>query len=190
MHVGTVTLSDNQCASTSSYQSPSPIERLKRPIRGGQNLSERFCRLEKSLREKGALSHALRQSGERTLTPLPVDLLPSPGSPAASETFMGLVIPQEPKPPESDECCMSGCAICVYDLYQESMESYMKSLDKFCASLISMHIPESQWPVHTRKDWTSPAVEPYRSVSLNAFKAMELALEEKRDRVAEVESRS
>lgn len=29
----------------------------------------------------------------------------------------GVEIPIRPPPPESDECCMSGCARCVYDLY-------------------------------------------------------------------------
>ncbi|KIJ91882.1 hypothetical protein K443DRAFT_685677 [Laccaria amethystina LaAM-08-1] len=31
-------------------------------------------------------------------------------------------------PPADDECCMSGCAVCVYDLYEESLASYEDSI--------------------------------------------------------------
>ncbi|ORZ20744.1 oxidoreductase-like protein [Absidia repens] len=33
-------------------------------------------------------------------------------------------IPLPEKPPPPENCCMSGCAYCVYDIYQEDMESY------------------------------------------------------------------
>ncbi|KAI9483575.1 MAG: oxidoreductase-like protein [Benjaminiella poitrasii] len=35
-----------------------------------------------------------------------------------------LVLPEKPVPP--DNCCMSGCAHCVWDLYQEDMDEYVQ----------------------------------------------------------------
>ncbi|GAA5937244.1 hypothetical protein JCM3775_001590 [Rhodotorula graminis] len=39
-------------------------------------------------------------------------------------TVLGVELPTKPKPPEPDECCMSGCATCVYDLYLEDVEHF------------------------------------------------------------------
>ncbi|KAI8092524.1 oxidoreductase-like protein [Halteromyces radiatus] len=36
-------------------------------------------------------------------------------------------LPQKPPPPEN--CCMSGCAYCVYDIYQEEMETYKQQMN-------------------------------------------------------------
>ncbi|KAI9623838.1 hypothetical protein H4Q26_017113 [Puccinia striiformis f. sp. tritici PST-130] len=33
-----------------------------------------------------------------------------------------------PRPPGPEECCMSGCAICVYDIYAQESEEYLDSL--------------------------------------------------------------
>ena len=62
--------------------------------------------------------------------------------------FHGFVVPKEPKPPEPDgefpasfhleldnegaclECCMSGCAVCVYDLYEDALLAYRASMEK------------------------------------------------------------
>lgn len=36
--------------------------------------------------------------------------------------------PQPPQAPLPQECCESGCPICVYDLYAEAMEEYRQAL--------------------------------------------------------------
>ncbi|KAA1082677.1 hypothetical protein PGT21_010148 [Puccinia graminis f. sp. tritici] len=33
-----------------------------------------------------------------------------------------------PKPPGPEDCCMSGCATCVYDIYAQETEEYVESL--------------------------------------------------------------
>ncbi|KNZ43845.1 hypothetical protein VP01_97g2 [Puccinia sorghi] len=33
-----------------------------------------------------------------------------------------------PKPPGPEDCCMSGCATCVYDIYAQESEEYLESL--------------------------------------------------------------
>ncbi|KAJ4350272.1 uncharacterized protein N0V89_008893 [Didymosphaeria variabile] len=41
---------------------------------------------------------------------------------AASHEVAGVVVP--PKPTEPDNCCMSGCVNCVWDLYRDEMEEW------------------------------------------------------------------
>lgn len=85
---------------------------------------------------------------------------------------------------------MSGCAVCVYDLYEESVGLYRQSLKNFREALITMDVPQSEWPLHTRyvvKE--TPFARPPSSVSLSAFDELERRLQEKRERAA-AESRS
>ncbi|KAJ7209811.1 oxidoreductase-like protein [Mycena haematopus] len=148
------------------------IERLKNPTRGGQNLSVRYRRLEQSLRGKEALQRDILQRG--------------PGFKNASPTtrtseanyFRGLKIPQQPKPPQSDECCMSGCAICVYDLYEDSLSAYHESMAAFRLTLTSSGIPEESWPESVRAGDTTVRAKP---VTMSAFEELERSLKAKRD---------
>lgn len=41
---------------------------------------------------------------------------------AASREVAGVLVP--PKPAEPDNCCMSGCVNCVWDLYRDEMEEW------------------------------------------------------------------
>ncbi|GAM24479.1 hypothetical protein SAMD00019534_076540 [Acytostelium subglobosum LB1] len=51
-----------------------------------------------------------------------------------------LNIPPPPDPPDPDECCGSGCARCVYDLYEEQLERYNLMKDK----MIQAHQQQKQ----------------------------------------------
>ncbi|KAI6040120.1 hypothetical protein EDC04DRAFT_1567753 [Pisolithus marmoratus] len=99
--------------------------RLKRPQRSGQNLTERYRRLENSIRGKNVLVRAAydisRDAASNAELQTPHN---SSEDGASTNTIAGFVIPEEPKPPADDECCMSGCAVCVYDLYEESLLAY------------------------------------------------------------------
>lgn len=33
--------------------------------------------------------------------------------------------------PEEEECCGSGCANCVWDIYDQRMEQYRKSMEQY-----------------------------------------------------------
>ncbi|PIA14276.1 hypothetical protein COEREDRAFT_28860, partial [Coemansia reversa NRRL 1564] len=35
-------------------------------------------------------------------------------------------LPPKPDPPRNEDCCMSGCEFCVWDLYDEDMREYQK----------------------------------------------------------------
>ncbi|KAJ1905941.1 hypothetical protein LPJ81_001639 [Coemansia sp. IMI 209127] len=36
------------------------------------------------------------------------------------------MMPPKPEPPSNEDCCMSGCEFCVWDLYDEDMREYQK----------------------------------------------------------------
>lgn len=77
------------------------------------------------------------------------------------------------------ECCMSGCAICVHDLYQESLDDYNSSVAAVRTSLVDMKVPEEEWPETIR-----PGSEKRMSLpasSLSAFQEMERALKARRE---------
>ncbi|KAF9169607.1 hypothetical protein BGX20_010084 [Mortierella sp. AD010] len=49
---------------------------------------------------------------------------------ADSTLYHGFTIPVKPKPPGSEDCCMSGCAHCIYDVYEEDRQDYKLKLAK------------------------------------------------------------
>ena len=84
---------------------------LKHTSRGGQNLSDRVHRLERALRGKQALSNHI--SASQTTAQNVSNL--AQGKPKT--VFYGLVIPEEPRSPESDGTCRSSYMV-VYDIEQ------------------------------------------------------------------------
>ncbi|OCH93917.1 hypothetical protein OBBRIDRAFT_789784 [Obba rivulosa] len=188
------------------------INRVKHPKRGGQNLSARYSRLERTLRGKEAYNQRVEEAekdaqiaraderaservadlggdptrtggGQPSLSPEAIARLESRvDERGARRTFMGFTIPEEPKPPEPDECCMSGCAICVYDLYNESLDSYNRALASIRGALAARHVPESTWPPELR---TSPAAAekpvPKPDVARSAFEELEARLRKKHE---------
>ncbi|KAI5997312.1 hypothetical protein F5J12DRAFT_852247 [Pisolithus orientalis] len=156
-----------------------PFRFLKRPQRGGQNLTERYRRLENSIRE--ATYDISRDSASTSELHT---LHRSSGSGASANTIAGF-------PPADDECCMSGCAVCVYDLYKDSLDAYKESVATLKASLAALSIPESKWPPNIRATTTQSSITmKQKDVILSAFEEMERALKEKRDRRTAVEADS
>ena len=84
------------CAPRRLVHHDSPIERLKRPSRGGQNLTDRYIRLEKSLRGKEA------QIKRRDDAEVNVEPVIQPATNNTSKIFRGFIIPEKPKEPEAD----------------------------------------------------------------------------------------
>jgi hypothetical protein len=174
-----------------SYTQPSsPIKHFRR---GGRNLSERFQRIEKTFRTTHDLSQTTTDA-LRPLTPVPPAPLPQ-GSTVT--TFRGLVVPEVPKAPEPDgmsltsrrrrrshnlvECCMSGCAVCVHDLYQEYLDDYHSSVAAVRISLTDMKVPEEEWPETIRPGSEKRMSLPASGLSLSAFQEMERALKARRE---------
>ena len=191
--------------------------------RGGLNLSHRYLKLEKSLRGRTAsLSKHLDDgySQNSPLIPAAADaataVQSNPLSNSPVQLFHGFEIPQEPKPPTDDgtcvyfvlfpprlffplivlsiECCMSGCAICVYDLHEESLKAYKEALSSLRNSLSALHIPQDEWPSairhHHHHQHGSPDSNTKRKeMVMDAFEEMERALKLKRSSL-EAETRS
>jgi hypothetical protein len=83
---------------------------LKNPPRGGQNLSERYQRLERSLRGKEVLvkdigelmPHLVTDYEEKSKSNSVKVSSPSLSPKKGVEMFHGFEVPQEPREPESD----------------------------------------------------------------------------------------
>lgn len=78
---------------------------------------------------------------------------------------------------------MSGCAICVHDLYQESLSEYSASVAALRASLVALGVPEAEWPADIQTS-SDKAENARKDVSGDAFAAMERALKEKKEAAA------
>lgn len=76
---------------------------------------------------------------------------------------------------------MSGCAVCVYDLYEESIEHYKESVSALRASLSALNIPESEWPhrIQTKGPLSPEGALERKNTILSAFEEMERKLEAK-----------
>lgn len=74
---------------------------------------------------------------------------------------------------------MSGCAVCVYDLYDEARQDYVQALDNLHTNLDKMGVPEDQWPADIRRTLDSPQPAKRADVVLSAFEQFEKALKDK-----------
>jgi hypothetical protein len=177
--------------------------------RGGQNLTERYRRLENTLRRENAITKQISEvslgveDASKTRSS-PLTSSSHHGAQNPPNTIAGFVIPEEPIPPSDEgkfsikakfpvsnirqECCMSGCAICVYDLYEESLEAYKESIVALRLSLSALSIPDSEWPDRIRTN--TPTAKKRQEVILDAFEEMERQLKEKKERRAAVEAES
>jgi len=80
---------------------------------------------------------------------------------------------------------MSGCAVCVHDLYQETLEDYNSSVTAVRTSLTAMKVPMEEWPESIRPGSERQTPLPAPAVSRNAFQEMERALEARREAQAQ-----
>jgi hypothetical protein len=80
---------------------------------------------------------------------------------------------------------MSGCAVCVQDLYQESLDDYNASVAAVRASLTDMKVPEDEWPETVRPGAEKQTSLPTSNPSRSAFQEMERALKARREAQAQ-----
>ena len=77
---------------------------------------------------------------------------------------------------------MSGCAICVYDLYDDALDEYKKALEHLRISLTALRIPEEQWPEDIQtgeKSKDTTKVQRKLNPTLSAFEEFEARLKQK-----------
>ncbi|CDO75756.1 hypothetical protein BN946_scf184921.g32 [Trametes cinnabarina] len=177
------------------------LSQLKRPDRGGQDLSLRHNRLERAVRGKTEYGRQIldlqeqQQQSSQERAPYTDEEHTRQASTNVGRKkqriFKGFVIPEAPKPPADDECCMSGCAVCVYDLYDEARRDYIHAIDNLRTNLDKMGVPEHEWPPDIRRKQSPPGPSPRPDVVLSAFEQFEKQLREKRERERrEAEARS
>ena len=77
------------------------ITRLKKPSRGGRNLSERYLALERALRGKEAFTRGKEELAHHSPI-ISISVQDENLRKESVETFHGFVLPQEPKPPADD----------------------------------------------------------------------------------------
>jgi hypothetical protein len=56
---------------------------------------------------------------------------------AATQTIAGIDVP--PRPTEPDNCCMSGCVNCVWDMYRDEMEEWAAKSTEARAQMQAWH---------------------------------------------------
>jgi len=76
---------------------------------------------------------------------------------------------------------MSGCAVCVYDLYGESLEAYKNAVADLRVKLTMVNIPEDQWPKNIQTSSPNTQVVNPASAVQSAFEEMERVLKDKRE---------
>jgi hypothetical protein len=80
---------------------------------------------------------------------------------------------------------MSGCAICVHDIYQESLDEYNYSVAAVRANLDAMKVPVEEWPETIRPGSEKRTSSQASGVSLSAFEEVERALGARREAQAQ-----
>ena len=99
---------------------------------------------------------------ELTRTATPAEVKPaSPTTAPPAPSSMGptkirnIVIPLKPPPPGPEECCMSGCAHCAYDIYAEDLQDFHSRLASVRTRLAQLSPPV------TREEWRSDLLGEY-----------------------------
>ena len=88
---------------------------------------------------------------------------------------------------------MSGCAVCVYDLYDESLRAYRESILALQTALTARRVSEKEWPSDIRAPnnkatGSELSIPASRNVALDAFEEMERALAMKRAQAGDTAS--
>ncbi|KAK0550747.1 hypothetical protein OC845_002522 [Tilletia horrida] len=64
----------------------------------------------------------------------------------------GVAIPRKPPPPGPEDCCMSGCAHCTYDIYADAIQEYLSELSHAQSQLAALSSPPM-----SDDDWAAAA---------------------------------
>lgn len=75
---------------------------------------------------------------------------------------------------------MSGCAVCVHDLYAEALEAHSHALAAIRSALSEKGVKEETWPVTLRAGASKGGNEKAKEATLSAFEQMELQLAARR----------
>lgn len=65
---------------------------------------------------------------------------------ANSKEIAGISVPPKPKEPDGDDCCMSGCVNCVWDIYREEFEEWRAKTKEARAKMEAQRAQQQQQP--------------------------------------------
>ncbi|KAJ1031402.1 hypothetical protein NDA13_001796 [Ustilago tritici] len=91
-------------------------------------------------------------------------------------TIRGIVIPLKPPPPGPEECCMSGCAHCAYDIYAEDLEDFHSRLSSVRNQLAQLSPPV------TREEWREDLLGDYPASAESSAGAANTAASSEEDK--------
>ncbi|KAJ1733869.1 hypothetical protein LPJ61_001350 [Coemansia biformis] len=102
----------------------------------------------------------------------------APGAAGPDVEAMMRALPPKPEPPSNDDCCMSGCEFCVWDLYDEDMREYRKQAELARAVLEARGRPV---PRQLRPESLRDAVDPAMRAFLDMERAMAARIQQEGD---------
>ncbi|KAJ1899108.1 hypothetical protein LPJ66_002325 [Kickxella alabastrina] len=88
------------------------------------------------------------------------------------------ILPPKPEAPNNDDCCLSGCEFCVWDLYDEDMREYQKQ-----AGVIRQAFEEQgrEIPEQLRPENIRDAVDPAMRAFLDMERDMAMKIQQEED---------
>ncbi|TIA72217.1 hypothetical protein E3P92_02099 [Wallemia ichthyophaga] len=122
--------------------------------RSGRSLNSLWSKLQRENYE--SISTEPATTSIQTPTPNPGDLghdkkeKSVESSKTHAHTIQGVEIPTKPNQPAPDECCMSGCPNCTYDIYADDLANYLAVAPKAASQLESKGVALDRWPMDLR----------------------------------------
>ncbi|KAJ2863761.1 hypothetical protein GGH94_003368 [Coemansia aciculifera] len=88
-------------------------------------------------------------------------------------------LPPKPEPPSNDDCCLSGCEFCVWDLYDEDMREYQKQAAVIRDAFETLNKPV---PACIRPESLRDAVDPTMRAFLDMEREMAMRIQQEADK--------
>ncbi|KAJ2747409.1 hypothetical protein GGI20_000547 [Coemansia sp. BCRC 34301] len=87
-------------------------------------------------------------------------------------------LPPKPEPPSNDDCCLSGCEFCVWDLYDDDIREYQKqaSVIRSAFEAQGKSVPSCLRPENLRD-----AVDPTMRAFLDLEREMAMKIQQESD---------
>ncbi|KAJ1964561.1 hypothetical protein GGI12_001337 [Dipsacomyces acuminosporus] len=88
-------------------------------------------------------------------------------------------LPPKPEPPDNDDCCLSGCEFCVWDLYDSDMREYQEQAKAIRQAFEARGKPV---PEQLRPENIQDSVDPTMRAFLDMERDLAIKAQEERDK--------
>ncbi|TKY85964.1 hypothetical protein EX895_004789 [Sporisorium graminicola] len=174
-----IILSSETGPSTGSATVGDPVESLAAAPTGSTSIQETPANAVEAESKTGIdVTRAATPAEVTTASTIDPSSAPVDGSQPSigPTTIRGIVIPLKPPPPGPEECCMSGCAHCAYDIYAEDLEDFHSRLSAVRTQLAQLSPPVTQ------EEWRADLLGNYPSEGESAERGIVGSEEEMRER--------